>query len=154
MTAQSATLGTQPGSRWKSVGAVALGLGAVIVLSLGTDQVFHSLGVYPPWGEDMAEPLYLLALGYRVVYQIFGCWLTARFAPRNPMKHAWIVGFIGLGLGTLGAIGSIMQSLGPAWYAIALAASALPCAWIGGKLHARKRIFQTCRRTAWRVGRE
>jgi hypothetical protein len=27
--------------------------------------------------------------------------------------------------------------LGPAWYPIAIAATALPCAWIGGKMAAR-----------------
>jgi hypothetical protein len=136
MTAQSATLDTRPGNRWKSVGAVALGFVVVFVLSLGTDQIFHALDVYPPWGQVMeGTSLYLLALGYRVVYQILGCYLTARFAPRNPMKHAWIVGYIGLGLGTIGAIASIAGAMGPAWYPIVLALSALPCAWIGGKLY-------------------
>jgi hypothetical protein len=136
MTAQSATLDTRPGNRWKSVGAVALGFVVVFVLSMGTDQIFHALGVYPPWGQVMeGTSLYLLALGYRVVYQILGCYLTARFAPRNPMKHAWIVGYIGLGLGTIGAIASIAGAMGPAWYPIVLALSALPCAWIGGKLY-------------------
>jgi hypothetical protein len=138
MTAQAAAIDARPGNRWKSVGAVALGLIVVFVLSLGTDQVFHMLGVYPPWGEPMeGTPLYLLALGYRVVYQVLGCYLTARFAPRNPMKHAWIVGYIGLGLGILGAVGSIAASMGPAWYPIVLALSAIPCAWIGGKLYVR-----------------
>jgi hypothetical protein len=138
MTGQAATLDARPGNRWKSVGAVALGLVVVFVLSLGTDQVFHALGVYPPWGEPMeGTALYLLALGYRVIYQVLGCYLTARFAPRNPMKHAWIVGYIGLGLGALGAIGSIATSMGPAWYPILLALSAIPCAWIGGRLFVR-----------------
>jgi hypothetical protein len=138
MTAQTATLDARPGNRWKSVGAVVLGFVVVFVLSMGTDQIFHALGVYPPWGQVMeGTSLYLLALGYRVVYQILGCYLTARFAPRNPMKHAMIVGYIGLGLGTIGAIASITAAMGPAWYPIVLALSALPCAWIGGKLYTR-----------------
>ena len=29
--------------------------------------------------------LLLLALGYRFIYDVFGCWLTARLAPKAPM---------------------------------------------------------------------
>jgi hypothetical protein len=134
----------RPGNRWRSVGAVVLGFAVVFVLSLGTDQVFHMLEVYPPWGDaNMSNGLYAMALAYRVVYQILGCYLTARFAPRNPMRHAWIVGFIGLGLGVVGAIGSIAASMGPAWYPIVLALTALPCAWIGGKLYVSRSATPT-----------
>jgi hypothetical protein len=139
MVAQMNELPTAPPNRWKSIRAVLSGFIVVFVLSLGTDQIFHALGVYPPWGQAMeGTGLYLLALGYRVIYQVFGCYLTARLAPRNPMRHAWIVGFIGLGLGTLGAIGSIAAgNMGPNWYPILLALTALPCAWLGGALYMR-----------------
>ena len=139
MTTQTATMDSRPANRGRSIGAVLLGLVVVVALSMGTDHVLHVTGVYPPYGVVMeGTGLYLLALGYRVVFQIFGCYLTARFAPRNPMKHAWIGGFIGLGLGTLGAILSIVADMGPSWYPIVLALSALPCAWIGGTLYSRR----------------
>ena len=78
---------------WRSAGAVFLGFLAVVVLSLGTDQVLHMLQVYPPWGEPMREAgLNLLALSYRIVYGIAGGYITARFAPRNPLRHAMIGG--------------------------------------------------------------
>jgi hypothetical protein len=113
-----------------------LGFFSVVVLSLGTDEVLHLLKVYPPWGQSMQEPaLNLLALSYRIVYTILGSYIAARLAPRNPMLHAWILGFIGLAIGTLGAIATIPMNLGPAWYPIAIAATALPCAWIGGALN-------------------
>jgi ABC-type xylose transport system permease subunit len=52
------------------------------------------------------------------------------------MRHALILGGIGFVLSTLGAIIAItMADLGPAWYPIALALTALPCAWVGGALH-------------------
>jgi hypothetical protein len=125
--------------RLRSTGAVLLGFVAVVVLSLGTDQVLHMLQVYPPWGEPMRDPgLNLLALAYRVIYGIFGGYLTARFAPHSPMRHALIMGAIGTVLATAGAIAAIPMDLGPAWYPIALALTALPCAWIGGVLHARQ----------------
>jgi hypothetical protein len=110
----------------------------IFVLSLGTDQVFHSHGVYPRWGEPMRETtLNLLALGYRLAYDTFGCYLTAKLAPRNPMRHALTLGGIGFVLSSLGAAGAIMQDLGPAWYPVLLALSSLPTAWLGGALAQR-----------------
>jgi hypothetical protein len=38
-------------------------------------------------------------------------------------------------LSTLGAIAAIGANLGPMWYSISLALTALPCAWLGGFLH-------------------
>ena len=125
-----------PRSPLRSTVAIVLGLVAVIVLSLGTDQVMHMLGVYPPWGETMPDTGdNLLALVYRCVYAVIGSYLAARLAPRNPMRHAVILGAIGLVLGTIGAIASIPMKLGPAWYPISLAVTALPCGWLGGVLH-------------------
>jgi hypothetical protein len=52
------------------------------------------------------------------------------------MRHAVILGAIGLVPSTLGAIAAItMADLGPAWYPIALVLTALPRAWPGGGLH-------------------
>ena len=46
----------------------------IFILSLGTDQLFHALGVYPAWGQPMRDTgLLLLALGYRFIYDVFGC---------------------------------------------------------------------------------
>jgi len=127
-----------PRNRTQSAAAVFAGFALVVALSLGTDQVLHVLHVYPPWGEPMPQPpLNLLALGYRTVYAVLGCALAAWLAPRAPMRHAWIVGGIGLVVGTLGAITTIPMELGPAWYPIGLALEALPCAWLGGRLHRR-----------------
>ena len=120
----------------RSVGAVALGFVAVVVLSLGTDQVLHLLQVYPPWGEPMYEPgLNLLALAYRSLYTVAGMYLTAKLAPHAPMRHALVGGAIGTVVGTAGAIATIPMHLGPSWYPIALAVTALPLAWLGGALH-------------------
>jgi hypothetical protein len=125
---------------FRSIVAIIAGFLAVVVLSLGTDQLFHILNVYPPWGAPMSEPgLNALALSYRIVYTVFGSYLAARLAPRNPMRHAMILGCIGTVMGTLGAVATIPMNLGPAWYPIAIAATALPCAWIGGRLGSRGR---------------
>lgn len=121
----------------RSAGAVLLGLVAIFVLSLGTDQLLHVLEIYPPWGQPMFDPaLNLLALSYRVVYDTFGCYLAARFAPHSPMRHSFILGGIGFVLSVAGA--AAMWNAGPHWYPIALALSAWPCAWLGGALYERK----------------
>jgi hypothetical protein len=129
--------GTTAGTRrpWRSIAAVALGFVAVVVLSLGTDQVLHLLRVYPPWGQPMPDPGdNALALAYRCVYGVIGGYLTAGYAPRAPMRHALILGAIGTVVGAAGAAATIPLKLGPAWYPIALALSGLPTAWLGARL--------------------
>ena len=134
MSTQTANATPSPSRWWRSVGAVFAGLLTIFVLSLGTDQIFHTLGVYPPWGQPMRETrLLVLAFGYRLIYDVFGCWLTARLAPYAPMGHALSLGVIGTILSTLGAIE--MWDFGPNWYPVLLAASSLPSAWLGGSLH-------------------
>ncbi len=125
----------------RSALALFAGFLAVVVLSLGTDQILHVLEVYPPWGQPMFDPaLNFLALAYRTVYTVLGSWIAARLAPRNPMRHALILGAIGFVLATIGAITAITKfaHLGPAWYPIALVIETLPCAWLGGALARRK----------------
>ena len=127
-----------PRSVPRSILAVFLGLLAVLVLSLGTDQLLHMAGVYPPWGEPMRETGdNLLALAYRLVYGIIGGYVTARFAPRNPMRHAIVLGVVGTVLSILGAAGAMQADLGPIWFPLALVVTALPCAWLGGRLAQR-----------------
>lgn len=125
----------------RSVAAILLGFVTVFVLSLGTDQILHVLQVYPPWGQPMyAAGLNLLALSYRVVYTILGGYITARLAPHAPLRHALILGAIGFVLSAAGAIAAIPLNLGPTWYPIALALTALPCVWLGGGLQHRSHV--------------
>ena len=139
MTMQMAETSAPPRRLGRSIGALVLGFFVVVILSLGTDQVLHWLKVYPPWGEPMNAPsLNLLALAYRCVYGVIGSYVTARFAPHSPMRHAMIGGAIGFVLSLLGAIVAIkVGNLGPIWYPVALVITALPCAWLGGVLHHR-----------------
>lgn len=127
--------GTGPATRrmGRSAGAVAIGFLTVVVLSLVTDQIFHILDVYPPWGEPMRDPGdNLLALAYRSIYTVGGMYLTARLAPHSPMRHALIGGAIGTVIAAVGAVVTIPMQLGPAWYPILLAVTGLPLAWFGG----------------------
>ena len=126
------------GSKLRSITAVVAGFVVIAVLSLGTDQLFHSLGVYPPWGQPMHETgLNLLALSYRLVYGILGGYVAARLAPRAPVGHAVALGVIGLVLGGIGAIAA--QEMGPLWFPVLVALTALPCAWVGGMIYRASR---------------
>ena len=110
----------------------------VVILSLGIDEVLHLLKVYPPWGEPMYDPgLNALALSYRIVITMFSGYVTARLAPRNPMKHVLAGGLIGILLGVAGVLGAMKIPVGPIWYPIAIAVTGFPSVWLGGMLYAR-----------------
>ena len=120
----------------RSIWAVVAGFIVVVVLSIGTDAVLHALHVFPTLGQRMSDKLFLIATIYRTVYAIVGSYITARVAPNRPMTHALIGGIIGLILGSVGAAVTWNRAeLGPHWYPLALVVTALPCAWIGGKIH-------------------
>jgi hypothetical protein len=126
---------TRRTQRGRSAAAIAIGFVAVALLSVGTDEVLHLLGVYQPWGEPMREPaLNLLALTYRSIYTVAGMYLTAKLAPHSPIRHALLGGAIGTVVAAAGAVATVPMNLGPAWYPIALAGTALPLAWMGGAL--------------------
>jgi hypothetical protein len=111
--------------------AVLLGLVAVVLLSLGTNKLVRTLGVFPH-GHPAA------ALVYRSVYIVVGSYIAARFAPSSPMRHALVLGGIEFVLACFSTITLIpMQFMGPAWYYIGSLITALPCAWLGGILHRR-----------------
>jgi hypothetical protein len=134
--AAPATANRRPRRVLRRIGAVAGGLVAIFAATTATDMVLHAAGVFPPLGAPpMSSGLFLLAFAYRFVFDVGGCWLTARLAPDRPMGHALVLGAIGLVLSIAGAVA--MWDAGPSWYPIAVAASALPCAWLGGRLRVR-----------------
>src|SRR4029079_2573049 len=117
---------TAPRRTLRRIGAVLAGLLATFAVTTATDVVMHLSGVFPPMdAAPMSGALFLLALGYRLVLSVGGCYLTARLAPFRPMWHALALGTVGVVLSIAGLV--VMRGRGPAWYPLALAASALPC---------------------------
>lgn len=125
---------TEERSIGRSIGALFAGFVVVVILSLGTDLALHKAGIFPPLGQTMSNPLFLLATAYRTVFAIVGSFITARLAPDRPMGHALVGGAIGLVLSVVGAVMTWNKDLGPHWYPLALVVTALPCAWVGGKI--------------------
>ena len=121
---------------WRRIGAIVAGFLTGAVLSVGTDQVLRMVGVCPPWGQPMSDGLFGLAMAYRVVFNILGCYVAARLAPVKPLWHALFIGWLGLAIGILAAAGTWNKGpeFGPHWYSVIIALISLPCAWVGGKL--------------------
>jgi hypothetical protein len=118
----------------RSVWAVLAGLLVVIVATTLVDIVLHVAGVFPPMKQAINDALALLATSYRIVIGLGGAWLTARLAPRDPMRHAMILGAIGTVLALVGVVATWNLGLGPRWYPIALVVLAIPQSWAGAKV--------------------
>ena len=119
----------------RSIVALVAGLLFILVVTTLVDLALHATGVFPPMKQPITDSLALLATSYRVVISVGGAWLTARLAPDKPMKHALILGGIGVVLGLVGVIATWNMGLGPRWYPILLVVLALPQCWAGGKLY-------------------
>jgi hypothetical protein len=78
--------------------------------------------------------LLVLALSYRMIYTVIGGLIAAWLAPDAPMRHAVILGLVGLVPGGAGVIAAAAMDLGPLWYPIAIALTGLPCCCLGGVL--------------------
>lgn len=133
---ETAAAGERPRRKGRSALAILAGFLCVVLLSLGTDELLHVMRVYPPWDEVMSDRLFGLATAYRAVYNVIGCYLAALLASARPMRHAMLLGWVGVFVALLGAVATWNHepSLGPHWYSVALVVIALSCAWAGGKL--------------------
>jgi len=121
----------------KSIGALIAGFAALVILSMATDMILETAGIMKidPFIDNPVW-LILIIIMYRTAYSIFGCYLAARMAPNKPMRHALILGIIGVVLTTIGTI--VMWDVPPHWYPISLAVLTMPAAWAGGRLGLRK----------------
>jgi len=130
----------RPRRTLRSIGAVLVGLLAIVIISIATDSAMHATGVFPPFGEPMSDALFLLATAYRIVISVAGCYIAAQLAPDRPMRHALALGVVGVVVSSAGAVATWNggPAFGPHWYPLALIALAMPCAWLGGKLHGGK----------------
>jgi len=129
----------------RSIGAVGVGSVVGILLTLGTDAAFYGLGVLPKAGVPPTTNALILATVYRCVYAVVGSYVIALMAPNRPMMHALVGGFLGVLASTVGAVTTWNKGpeFGAHWYPIALILTAIPCAWLGGKLRASQLAKQT-----------
>jgi hypothetical protein len=124
----------------KSILAVLAGFLTVVLLSVATDAILESAGIFPEQGLFVTWML-VLAFAYRTIYNVLGGYVTASIAPANPLRHAIILGCLGTVGGIAGTI--VGWDLSQHWYPIALAVEAVPTCWLGGKLRERMLIPAT-----------
>jgi len=118
----------------RSAVAVLAGLAVVVALSEGADYAVTKFGLLSFDGPDPTVPFAIATL-YRSAAAVVGGYTAARLAPERPMLHAIILGGIGFVLAIAGCVAG--WKYGNHWYPIALVITALPCAWLGGKLAAK-----------------
>ena len=121
----------------RSIWAVLAGVLFIIVVTTLVDLALHAVRVFPPMDQPIDDALAALATAYRVVISVAGAWLTARLAPEQPMRHALILGCVGVVLGLVGAVATWDMGLGPHWYPLALVVLAVPQCWLGGLVYER-----------------
>jgi hypothetical protein len=126
-----------------SVWAIVAGVLVIIVVTTLVDILLHVTHVFPPTDQPITDALALLATSYRVVISVGGAWLTARLAPDSPMKHAMLLGYVGVVLGMVGLVATWNLGLGPRWYPISLVVLAIPQCWAGGKIYEMQSETQT-----------
>jgi hypothetical protein len=137
-TMNHATTATAARIRWfPSVKAVFAGLLLNVILSSATDLLLVAIGLFPPLSEfgrpeSFSDSLLALALLYRTIYGVLGCYVTAKLAPSRPMTHALVLGSMGFVIGVAGAVAT--WGTWTSWYSVAIIAVTLPSAWLGGRL--------------------
>jgi hypothetical protein len=123
---------------WRSIWSVFAGVLFIIIVTTLVDIGLHVAHVYPPMDQPLTHALALLASSYRLVISIAGAYLTAKLAPDRPMRHAMILGYVGVVLGLIGAVATWNLGLGPRWYPVSLVLLAVPQCWLGGWLFVRR----------------
>jgi uncharacterized BrkB/YihY/UPF0761 family membrane protein len=121
----------------KSVVALLAGFILGAVLSIATDALMEKLGVFSMADfKNTSMGILIIVILYRFMFNALGCYLTAKLAPNNPMRHVMIIGVVGTVLSVLGTV--VMWEKAIPFYNIAIILISFPSAWIGGKIYVRK----------------
>jgi uncharacterized BrkB/YihY/UPF0761 family membrane protein len=121
----------------KSVVALLAGFILGAVLSIATDALMEKLGVFSMADfKNTSMGILIIVILYRFMFNAIGCYLTAKLAPNNPMRHVMIIGVVGTVLSVSGTV--VMWEKAIPFYNIAIILISFPSAWIGGKIYVRK----------------
>ena len=122
----------------RSIVAIVVGFLVIGALATGTDLIVMKAfpGEFNEAGRTQNLSILMLIAAYVAVYAIAGCYLTARLAPNRPMRHALILGALGLAMNIV-ATTSLWGTL-PAWYLVMNLLLVMPYAWIGGRIRERQ----------------
>ena len=122
----------------RSILAIVIGFLVIGAASFGMDAAIRSNmpGMFDAAGRTDNVGMLLFTIFYVGVFAVAGCYLTARLAPSAPMKHALILGVLGL---VFNIVGTVTQwATAPAWYHVVSLALVMPYAWLGGRIRERQ----------------
>ena len=122
----------------RSIGAIVAGFVLIALLAFGSDAIMLKMfpAEFAPNGGTSNPTILAIMTIYVAVYAIAGCWLAARLAPSRPMRHALILGALGLVFNIAASVA--LWGTMPAWYTILNLVLVMPYAWIGGRLRERQ----------------
>ncbi|HET9425627.1 MAG TPA: hypothetical protein VFO55_09665 [Gemmatimonadaceae bacterium] len=124
----------------RSVWAILAGFILIGVLGFGTDAIMKAMS---PWAFNESGGtsniwILIVQMLYSAVYGVVGCYVAARLAPSHPMRHALILGLIGLLAG--GYANFLLWGHVPAWFPIINVLLIMPLAWLGGRLREKELV--------------
>jgi hypothetical protein len=121
----------------RSIWAVVAGFLFIMMLSIGTVTITRAMSprLFDANGGTTNFAILCVWTICVGVFAVVGCYLAARLAPSHPMRHALILGALGLilHLVTLVAMPSVWN-MTPNWYSIVNLVLVMPYAWLGGRL--------------------
>lgn len=122
----------------RSLVAVLVGFFLIGALASGGEVLVRQLvpSAYDPAGRMTSLPLLALTQAYVALFAITGCYVCARLAPHHPLRHAMILGVLGLLFNLYGSY--VRWTDVPAWFHAVGLGLTLPYAYIGGWLRERE----------------
>lgn len=122
----------------RSIMAVVVGFLVIGALAFGMDAVMMKAvpDAFGPNDEILSVPVMLFMMLYVALFAITGCYITARLAPNRPMRHALILGALGLAFNIMGSVQ--MWDRAPAWFHIVNILMVMPYAWMGGRIREKQ----------------
>jgi hypothetical protein len=122
----------------RSILAIVAGFVAIAVFALGADAVVRRAlpQFFDPGGRSDHAGMLVVMIIYSTVFATAGAWLTARLAPGRPLRHALVLGALGLVLAVPVTI--THWDTAPVWFHLTTLALTMPAAWVGGMMVERK----------------
>jgi len=116
----------------RSVIAVVTGFLLIGALSFGATALMKVAMPGALTARTESVPVLLLVMTYVAIFAVAGCYITAFIAGRSPMKHALVLGALGLIFNIVGTIDR--WDTMPAWFHVISLLLVMPYAWLGGRL--------------------
>lgn len=116
----------------KSIGITLLAFIMIFIVSIVADACIEKSGLFMPLGTESFPWRIILSIIYRSIIALFAGYVTARWAPSQPMMHVFILGVLLTLTYLFGAI--ILWDMNDNWYPMIFIVTTLPLTMLGGKM--------------------